>query len=309
MTMTSLALIATTVAADGVRRLARADCAAVHLALEAGENAAALCPVGDDDAIKYALAAGIRNVHELEDPLTAEFHSAYVGTGGAELLGDICLARWAEKSNACLLFEVIRCSARKEAVREVECDAGRGARYLLSVHGPLLMVLSSHVARPTYVSRNRRQSVSREPSTELSLASDPLITPMQTVDWSPMRPRVRTRRAQGDPAAADDRLNDAFSIQAGGRTESTNVIVADAEICARHLLRYLSHHAFVSRSEAVEPQEVALVSHALTEPRVTSAISQQIDLASLGGFMGRRPRQANDSSARRARQPRPSARA
>mgnify|MGYP006955968172 CR=1 FL=1 len=60
MTMTSLALIATTVAADGVRRLARADCAAVHLALQDRENAVAFCPAGDEVAIEYALAAAPR---------------------------------------------------------------------------------------------------------------------------------------------------------------------------------------------------------------------------------------------------------
>jgi hypothetical protein len=309
MTKTSLALIATTVAADGVRRLARSDCAAVHLALQAKENAVALCPAGDEVAVKYALAAGIPTIRELEASLVTDFQLAYVGTGFAEFVGDICLARWAEKSKASLLFEVIRCSALPEAARCVECDAGRGARHLLSVRGPLIMVLSSHIPRPAYVSRYRRQSVSLQLSRDHSLAHDQLASQPQARDWSPVRPRVRTRPAQDSPAAADDRLNDAFSIRVGGHTKSSNVIIADAESCARHLLRYLSHHSFVTRAESDDRLEMAVVSHASTEPCVTGSVSQKVNLVSLGAFMERRPRQANDSTARRARQPRPTARA
>ena len=169
------------------------------------------------------------------------------------------------------------------------------------------MVLSSHISRPAYVSRYRRQSVARQIT--LDHSRDQQAIEPQAHSWSPVRPRVRTRRSSDDPAAADDRMNDAFSIQAGNQTESSHVIVADAESGARHLLRYLAHHSFVTRAESDDRLEVAEGHPISAEPSVTGSVSQEVNLASLGAFLERRPRQANDSAARRARQPRPIARA
>jgi hypothetical protein len=303
--MTSLALIATSDAAYGARALARSDCAAVQMALQTDGNATAVCAAGDKVAVEYALAAGIRKVHELGSTSPAEFQVAYVGAGAAELVGDIYLARWAELSKASLLFDVIRCSEQSEAIRDVECDAGRGARYHLSVRGPIIMVVSSHIARPTYVSRYRRQSAAQGVSRERSSAHGQVAAQMNAHDWNPVRPRVRARRGQNEPSAADDRLNDAFSIRAGTHKDSSNVIVADPETCARHILRYLAHHGFITHATPEDRVEVPEVRQRSTELRIMDSASRPVHTASLDEFMSRRPRQAYDSPTRRARQPRP----
>ena len=68
-----------------------------------------------------------------------------------------------------------------------------------------------------------------------------------SVGWEPATPRVRL----GDHAArvagsAVERMNALFG--AGEIAEDTASLVrGSAEECARHLLRYLSHHGFVER--------------------------------------------------------------
>jgi hypothetical protein len=301
--MASLALIASAIAADGPRHLARADCAAVQLARQANENAVAVCPMGDRVAIEYALAAGIREVYELDTSPPAEFETAFVGTGGAELVGDLHLARWAEISKATLLFDVLHVSEPVGKIYEVECDAGRGARHVLGVRGPLIMVLSPDIARPAYVSRYRRHAGAQQLSAKPSSTSDRVATGLHAHDWNPVRPRVRTRRGPNEPSAADDRLNDAFSIRAGGQEESTNVIVADPETCARHILRYLAHHSLVSAVTMAKRLEMPTARPQSAELLVTKSVAELAGKA-LGRIMERRPRQADDSSTRRVRQPR-----
>jgi hypothetical protein len=302
--MTSLAMIATSDAAEGLRTLARSDCAAIHWARQSVENAVAVCPAGDRVAMEYALAAGIRIVEELEELPPAAFDVAYVGTGGAELVGDIDLARWAERSKASLLYDVIGCSEPRQDVREVRCDVGRGARYHVSVRGPLILVLSPRVARPVYVSRYRRHAAARQLAREPASVHGRRALRMRSHAWRTVRPRVRTLRGPGEPSTADDRLDSAFSIQAGDRNETTNVIVDRPEICARHVLRYLAHHGIVCRATSDDRLEVPYVGQASTAFR---AAERQVthEVVSLCAFMERRPRQADEAPARRVRQPRP----
>jgi hypothetical protein len=154
------------------------------------------------------------------------------------------------------------------------------------------------------VSRYRRQSAAQQLPKEQSSAHEQVATRMNAHEWNPVRPRVRARRGNNEPSAADDRMNSAFSIEAVAQKDSSNVIVADPETCARHILRYLAHHGFVTHATSDNQFEVPAVRQHSTESHASRSVRQSTKITSLAGFMVRRPRQAEDLPTRRARQPR-----
>lgn len=288
--------------------LARADCAAVQWARQTTEDAIAMCPAGDRLAAEYALAAGIHCIQVLQDAPLPECEAVYVGTGGADRMGDVELARWAERMKATLLFDVLACSEPAQGVRQVTCDAGRGARFVLHVRGPIIAVLSLHVARPAYVSRFRRGAAGRQLSGTLSNAYDQVGRENRALAWQPVRPRVRAVRGPQEASTADQRLDGAFSIQAGGGKQETHVIVADAETCARHLLRYLAHYALLPDSVWVPAERPAAPEVLRAAMETESSETQRPPSRSVSSceWTDRRPRlQAGASREALARQPRP----
>ncbi len=77
------------------------------------------------------------------------------------------------------------------------------------------------------------------------------------VEWQPVTPRVRlgdhASRVAGGAVA---RMNALFGLGETSKA-AASLVRGSAEECARHLLRYLSHHGFVERGAVSESQSAS----------------------------------------------------
>ena len=246
----------------------------------------------DADARCFARAAGVETIEEISDPEMGAADVILIGRGGCAESGDLLPARLAEEGGAALVYEVI--DVQREADRLlVTRDLGRGARDLLSVRGRAVLVVAESVERGPYVSRYRVNAVKaaggesaagNEPRGESATRKE-----SNSVGWEPATPRVRL----GDHAArvagsAVERMNALIGV--GEIAENTAGLVrGSAEECARHLLRYLSHHGFVDRGLGGEwesaPDEAARSQPTRQRPRRSEAGAPSIPIR-----LRRRPR-------------------
>jgi electron transfer flavoprotein alpha/beta subunit len=223
----------------GIPALPMSDRGAIALAMARfGEGVCAYA--SDLDAWCFARAAGVETVEELSDLEIGSVDVALIGRGGCGARGDALPARLAEESGASLICDVI--DVQREFDRLVVTrDLGRGARDLLSVRGRAVLVIADGVARGSYVSRYRIDA-EKTASGESPAREEP-----SGVGWEFATPRVRL----GDHASrvagrAVERMNALFGV--GEIVENrASLVRGSTEECARHLLRYLSHHGFVER--------------------------------------------------------------
>ena len=307
--MTLIAAIigsAAPVSASGVQTLAMSDRGAIALAMArfAGDIRAYAV---DADARCFARAAGIEAVEEISDLETDAFAVALIGRGGCAERGDLLPARLAEASGAALVYDVIDVQRATDGLT-VTRDLGRGARDLLSVRGRAVLVVAESVERGPYVSRYRidavkvasGESVARdeprgepatrnEPSGELAIREEP-----NSVGWEPATPRVRLGDcAERVAGSAVERMNTLFGV--GKTAENTASLVrGSAEECARHLLRYLSHHGFVERGFGGE-SESASDEAARSQPTPQQLQRSAAGDASIPIRLRRRPRGLHQS--------------
>lgn len=282
-------LLASTVELNGARRLEASDRAAVQLALPSNSETVAICPADDAMAWAFAIAAGVASVLPVESPPFSAWEIVWAGTGFVERQGELFLARWADARDALLLFDVLSCSAPRDGVRTIVCDAGRGATEELQMRGPCILVLSNAVSRTPYVSRYRRHEARRLAS--LTAAShDPSIS---SGKWVPARPRVRSNGADSS-RPADSRMDQAFAMDAVNDSSSQSLIVADAETCAQQMIRYLAHHGFLNgmKGDSADIQP--------STERATSAKPRPVNTRRLSPSVQRQPRwlDSNVSSSR-----------
>lgn len=278
--------------ASGAPTLPISDRGAIALAMARfGGNVCAYA--ADADARCFARAAGIERVEEVSiqeidgvdfvmggvddnlggvDAVVASVDVALIGRGGCGEFGDALPARLAEQSGAALIYDVIDVQPKGDRLA-VTRDLGRGARDLLSVRGRAVLVVADSVVRGPYVSRHR-MNAQRTVGVESAARNEPsdAKSPLQEepnggesdfrrepsrVEWQSATPRVRL----GDHASrvsgrAAERMNALLGV--GGASEKTASLVrGSAEECARHLLRYLSHHGFVERATVADSQRAS----------------------------------------------------
>jgi hypothetical protein len=197
----------------------------------------------DADARCFARAAGIETVEEVSDLEMGAVDVALIGRGGCAESGDLLPAQLAEESGAALVYDVI--DVRRESDRLlVTRDLGRGARDLLSVCGRAILVVAESVERGPYVSRYR-MNAARAVGGESVARKEPSCH-----EWEPANPRVRLGDHEARVAgSAVERMNALFGTGGTGEIAENTVslVRGSAEVCARHLVRYLSHHGFVDR--------------------------------------------------------------
>jgi hypothetical protein len=173
-----------------------------------------------------------------------------IGRGGCAERGDLLPAELAETSGAALVYDAIDVQREADGL-VVTRDLGRGARDLLSVRGRAVLVVAESVERGPYVSRHRLNLAS-EAGGDSVAREEPV-----GVGWEPTTPRVRLGVCATRVAGrAIERMNALFGV--GETTEdAASLVRGSAEECARHLLRYLSHHGFVERGPGGEPQSAS----------------------------------------------------
>ncbi len=282
--MTRVAVVigsAAPLTASGAQGLPISDRGAIALAM-ARFSGDVRAYAADANARCFARAAGVETVEEISDPGMEDFAVALIGRGGCAESGDLLPARMAEASGAALVYDVIDVQRETDGLM-VTRDLGRGARDLLSVRGRVVLVVAESVERGPYVSRYRINAL-KEASGESGARKG-----QSCAEWEPTTPRVRL----GDCAArvagsAAKRMNALFGV--GEIAENAASLVrGSAEECARHLLRYLSHHGFVERGLGGEPQsasEGAVASRAVARrPERSTAVA-----ASIPARLRRRPR-------------------
>jgi len=269
--MTRVAVIvgsASVPTAAGIAALPISDRGALALALARfGGDVCAYA--ADADAGCFARAAGVEHVAEISNrtidrvdvAVMGGIDVALIGRGGCGDLGDALPAWLAEGSGAALVYDVI--DVRRESDRLVVTrDLGRGARDLLGVRGRVVLAVADSVARGPYVSRyrlNAQRAAADERVREAPCEAGSMAHPQASgVEWKPAAPRVRL----GDHAArvagrAVERMNALFGV--GKTAENTASLVHGSPgECARHLLRYLSHHDFVDREAAAGLPDAAV---------------------------------------------------
>lgn len=328
----TIALLASCLSATGKWLLPLADRAAVARAASRSHLATAYCLPGDILAAEYALAAGC-DVRALDHGADVEeFGEAWIGIGFLEARTDLFAAEIAEQAEASLIFDVLSCTdeAPSKPViggqtahelnspprqRTVVCDAGRGARQVLAVVGPVVLVVAETPPPPAYVSRHRRQQARQHPSLRRFLQSAPSDAER---GWQPVRPRTRRTSATTD-LSLDQRMDAAFGVNTS-QSQSGEPIAADPTTCAEHLLRYLVHHGFWRRGGSGSELSPPVVSADTFASADTAASRSQQPRVSermlvgtnaepqvsppLAAAISRRPRYPGESLARRRRQPR-----
>jgi hypothetical protein len=270
-------------------RLSRSARAAVALAqsrFDSRFDARTLRP--DDAASRYALAAGARSSEAWSSEQLAEHVRDVALLGGDLGEGDLCAARLAEAWQGALIFDVLDVERDGSRLRVIR-DCGRGAREILSVTGPTVLVISPESQARFYVSRHKLQNVRNASSSNGSPADD------STSKWQPAQPRAKTSNlAAKNRAVAVDRMLEAFGIGGGesAAESSRQVIDADPRTCAEHLLRYLAHHGLLDRTR---------ISLDLLHEQTETAPSHHVSKAALETVSSRG---STDSSARNRRGPR-----
>lgn len=296
MIMRALVIIATDIANDDSRKLLPGDRAAAFWGVTlAGADCRVQVPDNDRAPLIYANAVGAKNQPWLTR-LEPQPDLVLIGPGAINRLGDAFAGRLAYELSAELLFDALQVRREVDAWRVV-CDAGRGAQDIVSVSGPVVLVVSEDAPRPPYVSRFRLTLADR---------SIPIVVgeAIPRISWQPVIPRAPRSTGMKDIDAAT-RVNGAFGIQAGVDRPRDAVIVAEEPaVCAQVLLRYLVHHGFISRPlrgplpgivSAPSPQDREQVSESAQV--VVSDQSSNVTLL-------RGPRRPGDSVQRMNRRPR-----
>jgi electron transfer flavoprotein alpha/beta subunit len=237
--------------------LPKSDRAAIGLALKRfGGQVDAYCLRNDEEALRYALAAGATTATRLDDVVAIDFDVVLIGSGGAEPWGDLLLALLAERKQCAMVFEVLDVKPTHNGMT-VTRDLGRGGREILALSPPAVLGIAENASQLLYVSRYRRQMAPAPrlaPSAELAV--DPLAA--GSGPWEPARPRVKIGNLAAKTAgSATGRMQALLGIAADtARADAgAHVIVADAATCARHLLRFLRHHGIIAT--AVNPEQEA----------------------------------------------------
>jgi electron transfer flavoprotein alpha/beta subunit len=270
---------------SGILALPMSDRGAVALAL-ARFGADVSAYASDSDARYFARAAGVETVAEISELEMDSFDVALIGRGGCGASGDALPARLAEESGAALVYDAIDVNWESDRL-VVTRDLGRGARDLLNVRGRTILVVAESVVRGPYVSRYR---INAE---KAAGGETPAREAPSSVGWELATPRVRL----GDHASrvagrAMERMNALYGVGEIGEN-SASLVRGSAEECARHLLRYLSHHGFVEHGvdeeERGAPERTATLQSAerKSQPAAVGTVSIPIRVR-------RRPRYLND---------------
>jgi hypothetical protein len=223
----------------GVSALPMSDRGAVAVAM-ARFGPAVCAYASDSDARCFARAAGVTTVEEISNLEIDRVDVALIGRGGCGEFGDALPARLAEECGAALVYDVLDVQPESDRL-VVTRDLGRGARDVLGVCGRAVLVVADSVVRGPYVSRYRINA-------EKAASGESPAPRMSTgIGWELATPRVRL----GDHASrvagrAVERMNSLFGLVGTAKNEAS-LVRGSADECARHLLRYLSHHGFIDR--------------------------------------------------------------
>ena len=281
-------------------RLRPGDRAAILRGVQfAGAGCRIRVPLLDRTAMIYAAAAG--GFSETWEGAAVELADLIViGPGAIDVFGDELAGRLADRAGATLWFDVLQFEPH-DADWKIISDAGQGARKVVHVAGPVVLVLSELVERPPYISQFRLGQAAR-------LIPELSSTTENRIAWQPVSPRPpRAIRTQG--ANSDDRTNAAFGIEAGAASSVSRHIIADTpQVCAQMLLRFLVQFGFVTRTRPL-PAPPTLSTETGVLPTVQSAVpDRRQDSARIApgprSLQRRGPRQAADSEQRLHRRPR-----
>jgi hypothetical protein len=234
-------------------------------------------------ARRFARAAGFDAVAGAADCEIGGADVVLVGRGACGERGDLYPARLAEEIGAALVYEVLDVRLEPRGLL-VDRDLGRGARDVLVVRGRAVLLVAEGVARGPYVSRYRIHAAASE-SAESAVRRAP-----GELDWEPVTPRVRLRdHAARIAGSAVERMNALFGVGGASAGPSASLVRGSAESCARQLIRYLSHHAFVERG-VVDEREESATTGAISQPSARGFRSSETDAAAIPIRLRRRPR-------------------
>ena len=220
--------------------LSQSDRAATSIALQVLEGQVHVYS-HREEGLCYALAAGASEGHFLQSQNEIEFDIALVGS-----TGDFTAAQLAERKRCPLLLDIVQIQSPDEEGRmEIVRDLGQGAKEILTVSGSVVLRVSEEAENGMYVSRFRRETAAgflggRGGDLPESSSAEPR--------WELAKPRVRI----GDLAAktggsATSRADAIYGTTEESMGEADSVITGDAATAAKHLLRYLRHHGFITR--------------------------------------------------------------
>lgn len=233
-------------------RIPDSDRAAVGQAVGQANARVRVYRSADEDAVRYALAAGVPEASGwLEDPADL----VVFGRGGAGPAGEYLPALAALEIQADMVFEVLEFRLVEGGVSVIR-DLGRGVREYIILEFPVVLVMSDQAESDGYVSRYRQRHVPSDCRAE-SNAPVSVASVGSQRDWQTARRRVKSAGiAKKTAGSAQTRMFDTFGLTATSTTQDETVISADATTCANHLLRYLAHHEFIELAGAELPSIV-----------------------------------------------------
>ena len=214
--------------------LLASDRAAVSLSISRFEQVQAFSPNHDEIALRYAIGGGAVAV---TSPQAFGGKILVTGRGAG---GDLAVARLATDHDATLILEVLDFEIHGDELRVVR-DLGAGAREIMTLKGPVVLVVSEDAVSPLYVSRYRQMSAQLPPARSRSAETE--------LNWKPIRVRTKanTKMLKG---TAQARMLATFGLEE--KSSAAQILAADAKECARYLVRYLAHHGFVKSSRLAE---------------------------------------------------------
>lgn len=285
--------------------MGKSERAAISLALRMGDGVAVFHARGNLPVAVDALAAGADSAYVFTGNVALRFQVAVLGLGALGEWGDELAGQLAEDNQATLIFDVLD-AQRTESGLLVERDLGRGNRERLLVRGPAVLVLSPQARRGPYVSHYKLQMAAKALHAGAGHAASGFAeTPaVDARAWQPLRPRARSTKPNIGPSA-NDRLGNAFGLAETPADSRGQIITAEPETCALHLLRYLAHHGFIGERAGPVPAASGSSSHIVpvNEPQASGGPE------SLTVGYGRGPRRTGDLPQRFGRRPRPVAEA
>ena len=245
--MTRVAVVVGTrspVPTPGTWRLPSSDRSALSLAMSRFGDS--INVYGDDGKARcYARAAGANLVFALPDTEIDGFDIALIGLGGCGERGDLMPALIAERRGAALVYDVIDVDEDVDGFR-VTRDLGQGARDILRVRDPMVLVIANTAVRGPYISQYRLDIASRESTGGTDREESP------PTHWNATIPRVRLGDHESLVAgSATDRMNALFGV-AESSGSNASILQGSGEECSRHLLDYLRRYGFVDRGLCVE---------------------------------------------------------
>ncbi len=197
------------------------------------------------------------------------------GPRGAGIEGDLTAAKLAQARGATLVLDVLDIEQVATGLC-VQRDLGRGAREIITLTGPAVLLIAEDAPQPMYVSRFRQLAAS--PNSGWASEQDSPTRPK--LAWEPVRLRTKTADlASKTGGAAWNRMFETFGLSDSNGDDEQHVVAADTETCAQHLVRYLAHHGFIADREGkqhVEPpadqrRKQAVPDAPTTESAVTPA--------------------------------------